>query len=235
MPPLAYSKRPLRSLVRAGEGADLVAEQLVVEQVFIEGGAVERRERLVLARAVVVDGAGDQFLAGTGLAEDEDRGVGGCDGLARLDDLVHGRAVADDAFEAELRVELPLQLAVGLGQTEALGRLVHDGAQLGEIDGFREIVGRPLLDGLHGRFHVAVASDHDDLGVGRFVAGLAQNGQAVQVRHLQIGDNHIEIVLLDPPGPGRATGGYDAFVADTLQALGHRLGVKRLVVDDENF
>ena len=39
-------------------------------------------ERLVLARAVLVDGLGDQLLAGAGLALDQHAGVGRGDPLA---------------------------------------------------------------------------------------------------------------------------------------------------------
>ena len=50
-----------------------VAEQLALQDVLAQGGAVQRHERLVLARAVLVDGLGDQLLAGAGLALDQAR------------------------------------------------------------------------------------------------------------------------------------------------------------------
>ena len=53
--------------------------------------------------------------------------------------------------------------------------------------------------------------------------------------HLQVGEDDVEVFLLDLLGPGRAAGGDDALVADAFQALGHRLGVERLVVDDEHL
>ena len=48
--------------------APYVAEQLAFEQVLVQGGAIHGHERLVLARAVVVERLGDQLLAGAGLA-----------------------------------------------------------------------------------------------------------------------------------------------------------------------
>ena len=44
--------------------------------------------------------------------------------------------------------------------------------------------------------------------------------------HLQIGEDDVEVFLLDLAGAGRAAGGDDALVADALQALGHGLGVE---------
>src|SRR6202011_3641220 len=57
--------------VRAGEGAFLVAEQLALQQVLGDGGAVDREEGLLRAPAVLVQGPRDQFLAGTAFAGDE--------------------------------------------------------------------------------------------------------------------------------------------------------------------
>ena len=66
---------------RAGEGALLVAEQLVLENVLGERGAVEREERPLRAIALLVNRARDELLARAALAEDEDGGGGGRDGV----------------------------------------------------------------------------------------------------------------------------------------------------------
>ena len=69
----------------AGEGALLVAEQLAFEQAGGDGGAIELDEGAVFARARVVDGARQQFLAGAGFAVDQHGGIGGCDGFQLLE------------------------------------------------------------------------------------------------------------------------------------------------------
>ena len=78
----------------------------------LKRGAVEGHEGLVLARAVLMDGLGHQLLAGAGLALDQHAGVGRGDPLQPVDDVVHLRAVADDALEAEFLVEPAVQLGV---------------------------------------------------------------------------------------------------------------------------
>ena len=57
-----------------GEGAALEAEELGFEQGVGDGGAVDVDEGAVVAGAGVVDEAGDQALAGAGLAVEEDGG-----------------------------------------------------------------------------------------------------------------------------------------------------------------
>ena len=81
MPPSAISNSPFFSCVGAGERALLVAEQLALEQVLGQRGAVLADEELVAPRALIVHGRGDELLAGAGLALDEHGG-------ARVDDLV---------------------------------------------------------------------------------------------------------------------------------------------------
>ncbi len=69
---------------------------------------------------------------------------------------------------------------------------------------------------------------------GSFSLVLARICQPVDVVHHQVGDHDVEGVLLDQLDPLRAAGGHGAVVADSLQTLGHGLGVGRLVVDDQH-
>ena len=73
MPPAAARITPSKAHVGAGERAPAVAEQLALEHLARDGGAVERHERLGGAVRGAMDGAGEHFLAGAGLAGEEDR------------------------------------------------------------------------------------------------------------------------------------------------------------------
>ena len=82
--------------LRAGEGAALVAEQLGLEQVLRDRRGVDRDERAAGARAVLVQGVGDQLLAGARFAGDQHRD----DALAQPADgaehVLHRRRLAED-------------------------------------------------------------------------------------------------------------------------------------------
>jgi len=97
-----------------GEGPALVAEELALEEPGRDRGAVELDERPLLAAGRLVDRAGDQLLAGAGLAPHEDGRVGRRHGLDVLEDLREPAALADDL--AEVVVELALQVALLAGQ-----------------------------------------------------------------------------------------------------------------------
>jgi hypothetical protein len=101
---------PLALGYGAGEGALLVTEKLRLQQVVWKGGAVQPDEGTARARGVVVDGVGDQLLAGAGLAADEDGGVPLCDLADLLEDEPHGVGAADDAVETMIAARLPAQI-----------------------------------------------------------------------------------------------------------------------------
>ncbi len=93
-----------------------MAEQLALEQPRGDGGAVELDEGAVLAAAVVVDGAGDEFFAGAGLAQQQDGGVAWGDGLDELEDVAERGAVADDLVEVQLGADLVFEVELLLGE-----------------------------------------------------------------------------------------------------------------------
>ena len=76
VPPFACWNRPWRALLRVGERALRVTEQLALEQRLGHRRAVDRDERPVLAPRPLVDRARDDLLAGAALAGDQHRRVG---------------------------------------------------------------------------------------------------------------------------------------------------------------
>src|SRR5207247_8469108 len=87
---------PAAARERAREGALLVAEQLGLDQLVRDRGAVDLDERLLAPRRPGVDGAGHQLLAAAVLAPDQHaagRRGGGDDLLAEPADRL---ALADD-------------------------------------------------------------------------------------------------------------------------------------------
>ena len=106
----------LLPLLRAGERAPLVAEQLGFDQAVGQRRAAHLDERLVGARRVVVDGVRHHLLAGARLAADEDRRVGGGDLRHLLVHLAHRAAAADDAREVVALAQLLAQVQVLVDQ-----------------------------------------------------------------------------------------------------------------------
>ena len=69
-------------------------------------------QRLLGARAEVVDGLGDEFLSRAAFAEHQHAGTRGGDLLDDFENTLHRRRLADHVFETELGIHLRTQLAV---------------------------------------------------------------------------------------------------------------------------
>ena len=102
--------------------------------------------------AVLVDGAGDQFLAGAALAGDQHRHVLGGDAADGLVHLAHGRAAAD---HAALRVRFRRGFApprpdwrMAPGHVQ---RFADDPPQHGQVERLEQAIKGALLHGLDGR------------------------------------------------------------------------------------
>ncbi len=139
---------------KGGAGAVAVAEELGLDEVFGDGGAVELDEDAVAAEGFGVDGAGDELFAGAGLADDEDAAVGGRGELDLLAEGLDGDGVAGDGVAGgELRGELLIFDAELVG----LDGVAEDEEGAVEREGlFEEVVGAEL-GGADGGFDGAVA------------------------------------------------------------------------------
>src|SRR5262249_26294667 len=89
-------------------------------------------------------------------------------------------------------------------------------------------------DCFHAGFDIAVASNDNDFRVGQLLLGLAEDGKPVHVLHAQIGKDNIILFVLNATRSRRTAGSNDALVAHPLQALGYRLGMAWLVVNDQH-
>ena len=218
-----------------GEGALDVAEQLAFEDVLAERRAVERDERLGLARAVLVDGLGHELLARARLALDEHAGVSGRDAFELIDHVAHLGALADHALEAEFLVQAALQLSVGAMQSRAFGRGQGDRPELFDIERLEQVIEGPLLHCGHGRRDRAVPGHEDHGRFGLLTLGLGEDGQAVDVVHHQVGDHDVERRFFEDGGPLLSGGRHAAMATDPGEGFGDRLRVRHVVVDHEHL
>ena len=183
----------LAILLRAGEGALDMTEELILEQALALTGTVERDVSVVHALGLVVQGTGDEFLAGPGLAGDQHRDHAWTDLLNRLDHLSHGCRVTDDALEAERGIDLALQTDIAVAKSDRLDRSVDQIPEDLQIERFLDEVVGATLESRLGRAHIAMGRDHDDLRIGLMLACVPQHFESgVGLLHAQVRDDHIE-------------------------------------------
>ena len=155
MPPSACSNLPTWRAGGAGERAFFVAEEFRFDQFRGNGGAVEGDEGVFAARRFFVDGAGHEFLAGAGFAEDADASFAGGNALDLREEFCHGGAGADKFVLAEAVAEFAIFV---LEAREAQRVFDGDEQLIGGERLFQEIE-RAEAGGLHRHFDVGLAGN----------------------------------------------------------------------------
>src|ERR1022692_1973963 len=152
----------LAFLVRgcSGKRRFAVTEKFAVDKVFGKGGAVDLDERIVLAKALGMDGMRHEFFSGAGFAIDQDASVGGRHKSNLLAQSFHWDAVT---YDHALRLELLSQVKILMTQAAGLECVFYEDECLLERERlFGEVIGAEL-GGADSGFNRAVARDHDDL------------------------------------------------------------------------
>jgi hypothetical protein len=219
---------------RAGEGSLLVTEQLRLQEVLGEGGAVDRHERVRGPRAVGVDGPRDELLARAGLAGDQDVGLRARRLLHQLEYARHRRAGPDQALEAERLLELPAQVPVLDLEAPMAKRPLDRHPELLDREVLRQVVERPFPHRGHRRLHGGEPGDHDHGQHRVQLPGEAQQLHAVDPGHLEVGEQHVGGLRLEQLPPARAAGRGDADMSLPAQDAGDVLEHVRLVVHDQD-
>ena len=199
-----------------GEASFHMAEELALDQLRGNRGAVHFDEGLFPAGRVLVQGAGDQLLAGAVLAPDQHPGVGRADPPDELTHPLERRALPDHRVAD---IEHPLQLAILHRERGMLEGIPQGDQELVGVEGLLEEVECAPAGRLDRGRDGAVARDHHH---GRRRIQLAQPAQGVEpieAGHLHVEQDHVRPEIRihgDRLAPG--CGGPD-FPALVLQHL----------------
>ena len=216
-----------------GEGALLVAEELRLEQPLGDRRAVDRQERALDPAAVLVDGAGDQFLAGPALAADQDGHVLRRDPADRLVDVEHLRAAADQ------QVALG-PLGAGVGQHD---RLVHQPADLDrlvdllpellDVQRLVDVVVGAELDRLDRRLARRDARDEDHRQLRVEVVDPPVEVQPRGLGQQDVEQDDVRVLLLDQGEPLVGRAGVDQVELQRLQGLPDQVLHGAVIIDHQ--
>ena len=219
----------------AGERALRVTEQLRLDQVLGQRRAVDLDERALAPGRTLVQGVGDQLLAGAALADDQHVGVRVGHRGDRLQHALDPGGGAEDLAVGGLLEQPPTQLGVLDQQLAVLERVLDEPQHLLGLERLLHHVERAgALGGLHRLAHRAIGRDDDDLQ--RRIAALQLLGQheAVAVRQHEVHDRHLGVRLRDGRQRGADRARDPHRVALRLQREAQAVGDRRFVVDDQD-
>jgi hypothetical protein len=195
------------------EGPLLVSEQLGLQELLGQRGAIDRHEGPGRPGAVGVNGAGDELLSRAGLAQDQDVRLRARRLPDELEDLGHGGATTDDVLQTQHLLELLAQVPVLEVQLTVTQGAFHRHRELVHRKVLRQVVERPFLDGGDRRFDRRERRDHDDGQTGIDVVRPTQQLHAIHGRHLEVGEQEIGRGLLEEREGSGAVGRRLAGVA----------------------
>src|SRR2546430_9476879 len=184
--------------LRDREGAYRMAEQLALEQVGWDGWLFRSYEEPITTGAQVVNRARHELLAGTGLAGQQHGAAGGADAPDEVVNRLHRSRVADHALERRCRLHPLPQVAVLGAVLPHLESLPDRQLDDLEVERLEYVIEGAELHRVHGRLHSAVRREqhHRHLGV-----DLAYTGKQLETRHarhLEIGEDQVELLGLEP-------------------------------------
>jgi hypothetical protein len=181
-----------------------------------------------------VERFGDQLLAGSAFALDQDGGAGGSHLRHQVEDAQHRLALADDIFKVVALLQRPLELDILFFRALPGNRGADIGQKLFVVPGLLDEVLRPAI---HGVDHIAdgsIGGDHDHRQVGLALPDAGQNLQAILARQRQVQQNQVVGSGIDVPEPGLTLGGRLHDIAFEQQQRLQRFANGCFVVDDQN-
>ena len=199
--------------VGAGERALLVAEQFGLEQVFLQGRAVHLDEVARRAQRVAMDRAGDQLLAGAGLAAHQHGRIALGDLAHDAEDVLQRGAAADDPLEVVGLLLFVTEVVELVAKALQLQRLVDLDLHLLDFERLLHVVEGAVLHRLDGGVDRPERGHQDERRgrVQRFRR--AQHVEPVGAAHLQIADDDIEVAFVQLFDRGVAVAGLLDLVA----------------------
>ncbi len=221
---------PLR--VRAGEGALLVTEELALEQVLGERGAVDRDEGPVGALAPAVDGVGRDLFPGPALAEQEHGRLRSGHLSERGHHLGHVRISVAQHRLVEVALAGLLDRAQRARRSRA--RSTKSTSSSGPPNGFSRKSNAPSFIARTAVSTEPCAVRTSTSRLGSASRARSSNVIPVHLRHLQIGDQEIEAGLRELAQGGLAVLAGDHVVPGSGERIHQELADAFFVVDDQN-
>ena len=184
---------------------------------------------------MVVNRAGDQFLAGAALAQNQDVHVLRGQPADLLADRLHRGAAPDQPVGLVLRAVAVFEDHRHVHQAADAERLAHDLLELTGVQRLEQIVVGPELHGLNGRVGRAVSGDKDDQGPGIELVQFTEDVQSGSVAETNVKQDHIRYLV-----GGQVQSLARGFRAENVDALfGEYLlnaeANARLIVDYQQF
>ena len=177
----------------AGEGAGLIAEQLALQQLAGDGGAVDLDERLVAAAGIGIDHPRDHFFAGAALAPDQHGGIGIGNLLDGHLHFFHLGTGAEQHREVALPAHLFAQLRHFTHQPQSIHHLIDPQIELLGLERLAHVIVGAQLGGAKDDLRIVLRGEHDHRRIGLDLLDPLQRLDAADAVHGDIQQHQVGI------------------------------------------
>ena len=196
MPLFASSNSPGPVSIRPGERAFRVAEELALEQLARDCGAVHGNEPARTTWAQRMNGAGDSLLPSSRITEDQHRRVADGDPMNELGELSHRRRAPDHTRQHFVLTHLAAELFREVGR-RASERSQHDEARRLGVERLGEVVVGAEPERLDRRVERREGGHENELRVRSQTPAGSEDFDPVDIRHLEVAENDVEVFRLE--------------------------------------
>jgi len=210
-----------------------MTEKFTLQQILGQGRTVDRNKGLVLAGAVHMDSLGHQFLAGSTLAGNQDRGGGGGHLFDQLIDLNHARILANHPGKARPGQNGLPQADIFTNQGIMLDRLVNRDNQFVVGKGLGQIIKGAGLHGGYRLINLGKGGNHDHRQITIYFLDGLEELQAIHTRHLHVGDHQVEIHIFHQGQSLIASGSGKDLKSLVTQQLGKNDQIVWFIINDQ--
>ena len=238
VPDLVEEDRPLVGLlelpdpqpVRSRERSPLVPEQLALQQVLVQGGAIDLHQRLLPPRALEVDQAGEDLFPRPGLPGDQHGRMRGRHLPYGREDLLHRRVLRDDPDVVHRHPVLgPLEELQFPAHLPQAGGGIHAVLQVFQVERFLDVIEGAKAQRLDGGIQRGVRRHQDHFRLGVDLLGLPQHVDAADIPQLDVGDDDVDRVGFQNLDRLRPVGGAEDLIPRILEE-GHNPHAEGFVV-----
>ena len=174
-----------------------MTEQLRLEEVLRDGGAIDDHEGSSLAGAVEVDGPGEQLFPGAALALQQHRRVRPRNPRRNFDRILHTARFRDHAREGEALRNCLAEVPVFAPERGEVERLAQRDAKLFARERLGQVVGRSAFYRFDRRADRAVRRQHQDRQIRLDRLETGKQLHAVAARHLHVGHDQVDRLDLE--------------------------------------
>ena len=149
----------------------------------------------MLPGGIEMQRAGHEFLAGSAFALNENRAIRIGHLGDEVVDFLHLRARADDVFKPVLFLDDLPQVPVFPNEALVIERALDGDLELVHLERLGDVIVGAELHRLKGRFHRLIGRNQDDRSLGQHLAAFAENVEAADLVHPEVGDDQLGRVV----------------------------------------